>query len=130
VAGARASGRFGEVAEVVLEPERGRRHWDQLRRHLAGAGQPIVGDAAHGVPLRRTTSRTEDGRGWRPTGRGRVAGGTGSSGGRGAVAGERTRLMLWAEGLRLVHPTGGWTADSYAPPPQEFLLCRDEDSGD
>jgi 23S rRNA-/tRNA-specific pseudouridylate synthase len=35
VAGARASGRFGEVAEVVLEPDTGRHH--QLRRHLAGA---------------------------------------------------------------------------------------------
>ena len=35
VAGARASGRFGEVAEVVLEPDTGRRH--QLRRHLSGA---------------------------------------------------------------------------------------------
>lgn len=42
------SERFGELCLVELFPETGRRH--QLRKHLSGIGNPILGDSLYGKP--------------------------------------------------------------------------------
>ncbi len=42
-----SSQRFVKLNLVELKPETGRRH--QLRKHLAGIGTPILGDAAYGI---------------------------------------------------------------------------------
>ncbi len=41
------SKRFGKLNLVELEPFTGRRH--QLRKHLAGIGNPILGDKDYGI---------------------------------------------------------------------------------
>lgn len=41
-----ASKRFGQLNLVELSPKTGRRH--QLRKHMAGMGNPILGDALYG----------------------------------------------------------------------------------
>lgn len=43
-----SSPRFGKLNLVELKPKTGRRH--QLRKHLAGIGNPILGDATYGIP--------------------------------------------------------------------------------
>lgn len=42
-----SSERFGKLNLVLLEPETGRRH--QLRKHLSGIGNPILGDKEYGI---------------------------------------------------------------------------------
>ncbi|MGB5169802.1 MAG: RluA family pseudouridine synthase [Eudoraea sp.] len=41
------SKKFGKLNLVKLKPKTGRRH--QLRKHLSGIGNPILGDAAYGI---------------------------------------------------------------------------------
>lgn len=81
-------------ALVRARPETGRPH--QLRRHLAGLGHPILGDAYHG-DLRHNRFV-----------RGRFG---------------LTRLALHAERLELPHPSGGrLVADAPVPPDLEMAL--------
>lgn len=42
-----ASSRFGTLNLILLSPQTGRRH--QLRKHLSGIGNPILGDKIYGI---------------------------------------------------------------------------------